>query len=273
MSFTLFAQAHGLLIRDLIADGRFHRTRTEDKPKKRNGVYLYTGDRGVVKNWATMDKFAAWMDGKQRRVGAQVVRDISRSIQDERKRHEAARELAATLISECEHGKHPYLASKGFPEALGLVHTSGDLLIPMRDCQDYGVINSVQRIKPDGGKKFLPGGKAKGSIFIIARGARGERFLVEGYATGLSVQAALIQLCKRCEIWVCFSAGNLVYVSQFVRRPAYVVADNDASFAGLKAARETGLSYVVPDTIGEDGNDLHQRAGIRALVELLLRLE
>lgn len=272
-TFQAFAESHGLVLRDLIADGRWHRTPTVSKPKKRNGAYLFDGVRGVVRDWAN-DGFATWREDAQRRnVGRQVAKDITRSLNDERNRHAKARIEAASIIAACERGTHPYLAAKGFPEALGLIHTSGDLIIPMRDCQDYGVVNSVQRIGADGSKLFLTGGKAKGSVFVLGRGARGERFLVEGYATGLSVQAALIDMRKRCEVWVCFSAGNLIYVSQFVRRPAIVVADNDESFAGLKSAKETGLPFVIHDTVGEDANDLHRRAGLRAVVGLLLEDE
>ncbi len=270
MSFVAFAREHGLIMDHAIADARFHRVRTEDKPKRKNGAYIFMGERGAVRNFATMIGFASWRSGEQ--ISRPVLIDIATLRRNERLRQEAAREQAAKLISQCERGTHTYLAAKGFPGAEGLIHPSGDLIIPMRDCQSYE-INSAQRISADGTKLFLPGGKAKGSIFILGKGARGERFLVEGYATGLSVQTALIELRKRCEVWVCFSAGNLVYVSQFVRRPAYVVADNDASFAGLKAAKETGLPYVVPDTIGWDANDVHQNSGIRSLVELLLRLE
>lgn len=271
MNFLQFAEFHGLLMRDLVADGRFHRTRTVDHPKKKNGAYLYSGDRGVVRNFATMTGFETWREEQQRyNVGRQVVKDIARSLRDERERHAKARIEAASIIAACEQCKHPYLAAKGFPEAFGLVHPSGDLIIPMRDCQDYGTINSAQRISADGRKLFIPGGKAKGSVFVLGRGARGERFLVEGYATGLSVQAALIELRKRCEVWVCFSDSNLLHVSRFVKRPAFVVADNDLSFAGLRAAKETGLPFVMPETTGEDFNDLHQRAGLRTAVELLL---
>ena len=269
MSFQAFAESHGLVMRDLIADGRWHRTPTISKPKKRNGAYLFDGVRGVVRDWAS-EGFATWREDTQRRnVGRQVARDITRSLRDERQRHARARSEAASIIAACERGQHPYLAAKGFPEALGLIHTSGDLIIPMRDCHDYGTINSVQRIAADGSKLFLTGGKAKGSVFVLGRGARGERFLVEGYATGLSVQAALIELRKRCEVWVCFSAGNMTYVSQFVKRPAVVVADHDESCAGQKAAEATGLPWVMTDEIG-DANDAHQKHGIRAIVRLLL---
>jgi len=77
------------------------------------------------------------------------------ALPTERERHAKARIEAVKIIAECERGTHSYLASKGFPEAVGLIHPSGDLIIPMRDCQDYGTINTVQRVSADGKKLFL----------------------------------------------------------------------------------------------------------------------
>jgi putative DNA primase/helicase len=88
----------------------------------------------------------------------------------------------------------------------------------------------VQRISADGTKLFLPGGKAKGSVFFIGPLVAHERWLVEGYATGLSVRAALRELHRDAQVVVCFSAGNLAHVGRLVKelRPkAYVFADND----------------------------------------------
>jgi len=274
MNFVEFAASFGLIISDPIADGRFHRTRTEDHPRKKNGAYLYTGDRGVVKNFATMTEFETWKDAQVRHnVGRAVVKDVAASLKAERDRHAKARIEAGKLIEACRRGKHPYLAAKGFPEAEGLIHEGGDLILPMRDRLDYGTVNTAQRISVDGSKLFLTGGKAKGSIFILGKGSRGERFLVEGYATALSVQAALMDLRKRCEIWVCFSDSNLLYVAQFLSKGSLIVADNDVSGAGEKAARACGLPWIMPPEVGMDANDWHQKYGLRELVKLLLTLD
>jgi phage/plasmid primase-like uncharacterized protein len=61
---------------------------------------------------------------------------------------------------------HPYLMRKAFRKRRGLV-LDGDLLIPMREFKLYRQVNSLQRISADGSKLFLPGGKAKGSVFFI----------------------------------------------------------------------------------------------------------
>jgi len=41
-----------------------------------------------------------------------------------------------------------------------------------------------------------------------------------------------------------------------------VIADNDTSKTGEKAAIETGLPYWMSDVEGEDINDLHRRLGL-----------
>lgn len=269
MSFTQHAQAHGLLIRDLIADGRWHRVPTLDHPKKRNGAYAFDGERGAVQNWATMQDVAVYRPESTQRIERAVYRQVQRkAVEDDRRRQQEARQQATRLIAECERATHPYLAQKGFPDLQGLVHSSGDLMIPMRDVSDYGTVNSLQRISPTGAKLFLAGGKAKGSIFILGKGARQERWFCEGYATGLSLQAALIDLRRQAEIVVCFSAGNLVHVAGMLKT-GLVMADNDVSQAGFEAALKTELPYVMPAYMGCDANDLHMRYGLRALVELV----
>lgn len=270
MSFQRHAEAHGLLIRDLIADGRWHRCPTTDHPKKRNGAYAFDGLRGACQNWATMQDVSVYRPDGQSTVTRTAWRaQAKQAVEAERQRQVRARGEAARLLRECTREAHPYLTAKGFPDLQGLVHPSGDLIIPMRDISDYGVINSLQRISPGGAKLFLPGGKAKGSVFVIGRGAWRERWLCEGYATGLSLQAALIDLRRQAEIIVCFSAGNLKRVAPLVKRPAYVFADNDASQTGLEAALATGLPWVMPAATGWDANDVHQREGLRTLCALL----
>lgn len=272
MTFLEFASAHGLLI-DNVVEGRWARVKTTDKSKKKNGAYKFMGDVGFVQNHATMDKVAVWHpDGKVEKIDrAAMRRRMAQAAQEERERQEDAREFADGMVKRAGLDIHPYLSAKGFPKEKGLV-LDGDLLVPMREFKLYRQINSLQRIAADGTKLFLPGGKAKGSVFFIGPLLARERWLVEGYATGLSVRAALRELHREAQVVVCFSAGNLAHVGVLVRelRPvAYVMADNDKSGAGKKAANETGLPWAMPPEVGMDANDLHQRDGLRALVGLI----
>jgi putative DNA primase/helicase len=51
-----------------------------------------------------------------------------------------------------------------------------------------------------------------------------------------------------------------------------VFADNDASQAGERAAIATGKPYVMSDVVGEDANDLHKRAGLFKVAQMLMRI-
>lgn len=273
MNFIAHAEAHGLLIGDLIADGRWHRCPTVDKPNKRNGAYLFDGDRGVVKNFATMQDYAAYRNGVRAGSVDKAMLRVQRKLAevDMRARQTEARAKAEDMVKRASLDVHPYLTAKGFPTEKGLV-LDGELLIPMREFSLYRQINSVQRISADGTKLFLAGGKAKGSVFFIGPYLARERWLCEGYATGLSIRAALRWLHSDGQVIVCFSASNLMHIGKIVRAmsvPAHVIADNDKSEAGERAAEETGLPWGMPGSVDQDANDMHQKEGVGALAELI----
>lgn len=270
MSFIQHAASYGLILDHAIADGRWHRTPTTDKRKsKKNGAYLFDGARGVVRNWATMNDYAAYReDGSAERISQRDYRALQRRQREQQEsRWLDARNIAEDMLRRAAWVKHPYLARKGFPEDAGFV-LDGELLVPMREFRDIRKLNSLQRITEDGEKKFLAGGKAKGSVFALGNDRARERWLCEGYATGLSLREALRDLRRSSQVIVCFSAGNMTYVAPSVKRPAFVMADHDESMAGQQAAEATGLPWVMPKELG-DANDLHQGKGLRALVRLI----
>ena len=194
---------------------------------------------------------------------------------------------------------HPYLVAKGFAQQDGLV-LDGNLLVPMRHYQAYERVQSVQMIGPDGSKKYLPGSKALEAVYKLGQG--GEHYYCEGYATALSVMAALKRLYRdqHCEVWVCFSAGNIPNVAKS-RRRSMVIADHDwwrcpkkecrakwdyeskrcpscgssgvTEPAGEKHAKQTGLPYWMPPEPGTDANDYHQAHGVEALAKELRRMQ
>lgn len=271
MQFADFAAAHGLIIRSLNDDGRPHRVPTEDHPNKRNGAYMYDGRSGWVQNWAVHEKAIAWRpDGDSVRPVEVPKRDRAAEAREEARKHARASVQAAAVVARCEYDTHPYLVKKGFPKESGLIDTDGRLVVPMRSVSDYKRINSVQWINDQGEKKFLPGGAAKGSIFTIGTGR--EHWLVEGFATGLSIRDALRVLHRPAKVVVCFSAGNLQHVAALIGGARFVMADNDKSGTGCRVAAATGLPWTTPPVVGDDANDFHQAVGLRELVSLMRAL-
>lgn len=270
MSFLYHAQSHGLIVAQVYADSAWHRTPTEDRPRSRNGAYIFDGRFGAVRNFRTMDSFAAFRDGSIERIDrVEMAARIRQARHEESLRHAAAAREAADLLKHSYLDVHPYLARKGFPAEKGLILENA-LLVPMRDFAT-GALWSVQRIAEDGTKRFLTGGRAKLATMTLGPRYVRERWLCEGYATGLSIRAALRNLRREAQVIICFSADNMRAVAPMVRLPAYVCADNDASDTGRRCAVATGLPWVMPPK--GDANDLHQARGLRALALLLQSLE
>jgi phage/plasmid primase-like uncharacterized protein len=261
MDFVDYARAHGVVIERLQDDGRWHRVTTTDKPKHKNGAYMLRGSYGFVQNHATMTEVATWRKEGESEEGAARTQAMANQAQAEveanRKR---AAEKAEWILSQCELATHPYLDAKGFPDERANVWTTDDgkrlLVIPMRVGTQ---IVGCQLIDEQGGKKFLAGQRTSDAAFVINN--RGPAVLCEGYATALSIRAALAALKARYTLFVCFSAHNLGRIAKTLPS-GLIVADNDASFTGERVARETGWPFWISDQVGEDFNDAHKRLGL-----------
>lgn len=219
-------------------------------------------------------------DGSQQRLTDRQIAERRREAQERTAAAERVAEIgykkaaarAATLIKSCVIGNHPYLAEKGFPAVRALVTEEGELVIPMRDCVSDALAGAqvVRLVDNAWEKKMIPGMRAKGAALHIGNHHAQETWLVEGYATGLSVDAALKLLRLQASVLVCFSAHNLVHVSGRIHGRRFVFADHDASCAGETAALSTGLPYVMAPTLGQDANDLHQSDGVIAVAKLIM---
>jgi putative DNA primase/helicase len=139
------------------------------------------------------------------------------------------------------------------------------LLIPMRVGKS---LVGLQQIWPEGDKRFLYGQRTAGATFSFDN--KGINIVCEGYATALSVRAAMKQTKQRYHIHVCFSAGNMVKVAAGLE-PGLVIADNDKSGTGQAAAAEIGWPVWMSDKEGEDANDAHRRMGLFAFSQSLTR--
>jgi len=256
MRFDDFARMHGLIVKDLIPN-RWVATGTRDHPRSQNGRYKFLGSIGWVQNWATMTSPQTWKDGNGSLVDIKEI--IAKDNKERNKVQAEAAEKARWILGETIRTTHPYLAKKGFPDEAGNVWIKDGkkiLVVPMFISNR---LVGLQLIDEEGTKKFLYGQRTKGASFIMD--AKGFPILCEGYATALSIRAIMNALKMPYRIIVCFSAGNLQEVAGTVLGGC-IVADNDSSETGQRAALKTGKPYWLSDASDEDFNDYHLRVGL-----------
>ena len=250
MTFTSFAEQHGLIIDHLLLD-RWVRCPTTDKPHSKNGAYIYDGASGAVQNWAIHEKPVSFRS-KTYTPDPNWQAKRAKAEQLRANRQNEAIKRGAYILDNSRKASHPYLVKKGFTE--GKQWVWNDLLvIPMRI---DGKLVGCQLISQDGTKKFLSGQTTKGAETIID--AKGRHILCEGYATALSLRRAIKTAGKRYTIHVCFSAGNILEMA--TKYPSAVIcADNDPT--GIRTAISTGKPYWISPSAGEDFNDYELRVG------------
>ncbi len=238
---------------------------------------LITPTFAVYGDWST-GLSEVWRDDahvdteESRRLYREAMQRERDYREQQRAKQDQVAEEASKIIRTSSVATHPYLARKGFPDVMGLVH-DGFLVIPMRDALDYERVVSAQMISPTGDKRFLTGGRAGGTCYRIGAYPREARSVVlcEGYATGLSIHYALSRLPGPSCVIVCFSALNLEEVAKHYPN-AFVAADNDVSGTGERSAVRTGLKWTMPYEVGTDFNDLMVNLGIYPVVARMREL-
>jgi len=260
MELVDFCRAHGILIDAPPPIGMWRRYPTEDKPRSRNGAVKYLGTHAFVQNHATDSDVSVWKPESMAHHDRIKYESMAKR-ESEKQSIDAklARDKAAFIIKNSQLARHDYLKAKGFQDESGYVWISPDghmLVIPMRI---DGNLVGVQLIDKHGSKKFLYGQKSGGAEFIFDN--KGVHIYCEGYATALSVRLALKSVKIRYTIHVCFSANNLLKLTQKYK-DGFIVADNDESLTGENVAKRSGLPYWISPILGEDGNDFHQRMGL-----------
>ena len=263
MEFISFCRAHGVLIDIPPPIGVWRRYPTDDHPRKRNGAVKFMGDHGFVQNHATDTEVSLWQTETPIKVDRKKIAWDMREADAKRMADQAdAVKRAAFILSQTLLGKHEYLNSKGFIDAEDMIwghEGKKTLVVPMRV---DGHLVGCQLIESDGSKKFLYGQRTSNAELVIDN--KGVHILCEGYATALSIQAALKKMSRRYTIHVCFSAGNMKKVAQGLP-DGLLIADNDKSGTGERVAKEIGWKYWMSDVVGEDANDTHQRVGLLKL--------
>ncbi|VTU24825.1 toprim domain-containing protein [Variovorax sp. PBL-E5] len=263
-------------------DGKLHRFSPTGKRGDDAGWYVLHLDgvpagsfgdwrSGEAQNWCAKsdnDMSEAERQGMRERVkAAQRMRDAETT----RRHGEAAVAALALWDAAAPAVAHPYLIAKGV-KPHGIRADGHQLFVPMRD--SAGKLHSLQTIAPDGGKRFLPGGRVRGCYYAIGKPS-GRLIVCEGFATGATLHQATGDA-----VAVAFNAGNLlaVAVALHAKYPCLnivVAADDDWKTPGnpglttaKQAAQAVGGKVAVPDFTDlqrgdkdTDYNDLQRLAG------------
>ncbi|MGE4442725.1 MAG: AAA family ATPase [Desulfomicrobium sp.] len=175
-----------------------------------------------------------------------------------------------------DDGSHPYLQKKQVG-AFGVRSAGKELLIPMWEAS--GTLRSLQRIFPDGGRRFLHGTVKAGSFGWI-EGDQGVIYVAEGYAT-----AASLHMATGHAVGIGFDAGNMESAAKaikevFPQAKIVIAADNDRWTTkndgtpwnvgiekAQRAAHAIGAEVCIPEFMSLEGNptdfnDLHVREGL-----------
>ena len=289
--FTAALEARGILPpKRLIADGKIHRCGTLLKPKGMGGSYLLHLDSrpaGGYENFMDGDGWWTWKaeglpepTAEQRAARRAHIEAAmaTREAEKERRWMEGCK-LATALWMRApvcpKMDRHPYLIAKRVL-ALGIRRNGDSLMIPVRQGR---IITSIQYIKPDGQKRFLPNATVQGGYHPIGV-PKGKIYIAEGYAT-----AATVHMATGEAVAVAFDCGNLIHAATTLRARLpwadfIFAADDDPSGIGEEhahaAAAAVGGRVILPMWGGSrsagdtDFNDCARIHGLGTVAEMLL---
>lgn len=261
-------------------DGQIHRFSSNGKRGDDSGWYVFHPDDpvagafgcwrlGLKQGWCS--KSPDTMTQVERESHRKRVEAMQAQLEAETiRRHAEAAEKAQRLWADAEpvDAEHPYLVNKNVhqhglrhvdyklimrygDDAPILRHMCDALIVPLYGGDDLA---SLQFITPDGSKRFLPGGKIKGSYSPIGTVQVDQRiFICEGWATG-----ATIHQSTGCAVYCAMNASNLLDVGRYLRcefphKELIIAADDDRKTEGnpgrkaaMEALRELNCKVVFP---------------------------
>lgn len=179
-----------------IGDGQIHRFHIPgDRMGSRNGWYVLYADgvpSGAFGSWKTGASFN-WsakgdFDQVEREAFRRRLEEAQRQrtkTQEERQTSAAAHALTLWKRAQPASNGHPYLIAKAMPH-FNLRQLGNVLLVPLVDI-NLNLMN-LQRITPNGAKRFLPNGRISGCFSLLGRVEHvGMLFVCEGWATGATI--------------------------------------------------------------------------------------
>lgn len=287
--FRAECEAHGLHLPYAIeTDGLIHRCAATDALKKLDCSYLVYPDcrGGGFQNFRTMPCWQNWRASHADPLTTSERREMDALVERERAKRQAEIEAqhilksaeaeAMVMNAEAANPLHPYLVAKGV-KPHNLLQHGRSLLIPLTDA--LGKVWTTQTIQPDGQKRYMTGGRARGSFSQL--GAIGRTVIVcEGWAT-----AATLHEITGLPVAAAMNAGNLYPVAADLKRhhpglTLLIAADDDATTTGnpgltaaQKAAKAMSARMVKPiiqefDT-GTDFNDMARLYGAAVVYEAI----
>lgn len=178
-----------------VPDGAIHRFHVpDDKPGTLNGWYVLHLD-GIASaafgSWK-MDASSTW--SSRTPVNYREAEQVRQRIEQARQQREAEqckRQLETATLAQrwwrdarrADPG-HAYLIAKGV-RSHSLRQHNDELLVPL---YANGVLVNLQRIAPDGSKRFLAGGRVKGAYSPMGHITPGSPLCIcEGWATGATL--------------------------------------------------------------------------------------
>ena len=166
----------------------------------------------------------------------------------------------------------------GYPAMLGQVRDRDGAVIGLHRSYLTVEEEAVGKAPFDKARKML--GRVAGGAVRLAPIGDGDRLaLAEGIETGLAAMTA----CPDLPVWATLSTSGLEQVElPPAARRVLILADNDTSGAGLRAAEAAArrlraqgrdVAVVLPPEEGEDFNDLLLREGSEAVAALIADAE
>jgi len=231
---------------------------------------------GVFGDWSTGERFT-WQASEpenaaeRKRWHSQIKRAQAKAERERQRQQDDAAARAADKWQAAgpAEADHPYLTAKGIAPH-GIRQVGDRLLVPIYDAA--GEVRSIQKLGPDGKKRFETGGAIAGNYFPIGK-PDGLILIAEGFATAASLNEATGHA-----VAVAFNAGNLQPVAEAIRAKLpdikiIIAADDDQQTDGnpgitkATAAAEAVAGIVTTPGRPGDFNDLAQAAGLEAVAE------
>jgi putative DNA primase/helicase len=276
-SFTHAMEAAGIRplepIAQRLASGELVRFRAEgDKPGRKNGwARLFIDSRAGVFGHFRLGISTSWSLDRGTQIPSEFERcEIAERIRRQEAERVRERERIATLAMQQWHSAspassaHAYLKTKELT-SFGIRQYGNVLLVPMWDARFR--LRNVQRIAPDGAKRFMPGGQTKELFWhhgVLTMGHQLNTFpivIAEGFATAAAIYEATGYAVVAAMSGMNLEAVSVIIRKRFPNREIIVAADYDGNrsdnvgvIRAKGAAEAVGAKVAYPLDVPTAGN-------------------